>query len=140
MVLTNSQNYNRSHQPAEGMPSCVFQGLVATKSEQDSFEAWIGTLTKLAEMHEREALEREAQQRPVPDSAVAILLDGGPGSPSREYKLPLEKVPEGPWRSLGGYFDYSLWPERERFLELDKAIAAGIELRDGRVEHDIEMV
>ena len=139
MVLTNSQNCNDNHQPVELMPSCVFQGLVTTKSEQDTFEAWIGTLTKLAEMHEREALEREAQQRPVRD-AVEILLDGGLASPSRDYKLPLEKVPEGPWRSLGGYFDYSLWPERERFLELDKAIAAGIEMRDGRVEHDIEMV
>jgi hypothetical protein len=27
------------------------------------------------------------------------------------------------WRSLGGYLNYENWPERERFLELDQAIA-----------------
>jgi hypothetical protein len=26
------------------------------------------------------------------------------------------------WRSLGGHFDYETWPDRERFLKLDKAI------------------
>jgi len=43
---------------------------------------------------------------------------------------PLEKLPEGPWRSLGGYFDYSTWADRDRFLELDRAIAAGQETPD----------
>jgi hypothetical protein len=27
------------------------------------------------------------------------------------------------WRSLGGHLNYENWPERERFLELDQAIA-----------------
>jgi hypothetical protein len=35
---------------------------------------------------------------------------------------PLVKLPPGPWRSLGGYLDYTDWPERERFAELDLAI------------------
>jgi len=35
-----------------------------------------------------------------------------------------EKVAPGPWRSLGGYLDYTTWPDRKRFLELDRAIAA----------------
>ena len=28
-----------------------------------------------------------------------------------------------PWLSLGGCFDYTHWEDRERFVELDKAIA-----------------
>ena len=34
----------------------------------------------------------------------------------------LSELPPGPWRSLGGYLDYSIWADRERFLELDSAI------------------
>ena len=35
---------------------------------------------------------------------------------------PLQLVPPGPWRSLGGYLDYRDWPDRERFHDLDRAI------------------
>jgi hypothetical protein len=35
----------------------------------------------------------------------------------------LRRLPPGPWRSLGRYLDYTNWPERDRFLELDRAIA-----------------
>jgi hypothetical protein len=35
---------------------------------------------------------------------------------------PLKKLPSGPWTSLGGYLDYASWPERDRFLELDRAL------------------
>jgi len=45
--------------------------------------------------------------------------------PPLEAALPLEKVEAGPWRSLGGYLDYSNWSSRERFLELDRMIADG---------------
>jgi hypothetical protein len=38
---------------------------------------------------------------------------------------PLEQTPPGPWRSLGSYLDYTDWPDRERFVELDRSIAAG---------------
>lgn len=55
-------------------------------------------------------------------------------------RAPLQKLEAGPWRSLGGYFDYSLWPERDRFLELDRAIAAGQDLRDPAVDRDSEMI
>jgi hypothetical protein len=40
-------------------------------------------------------------------------------------RQPLSQLPPGPWRSLGGYLDYSDWPERDRFIELDRAIEAG---------------
>src|SRR5580658_3414955 len=34
----------------------------------------------------------------------------------------LRKLPPGPFRSLGGYLDYEEWPDRERFMELDRAL------------------
>jgi hypothetical protein len=151
MVLTTTQTFTETHQPANLLSSCVFNGLVASKAERESFEAWIATLTKLAEQQDREAQEQEAQaksravqargvrDRVTHDQVAPVRNDEVPGS-LREIKPPLEKLADGPWRSLGGYFDYSLWPERERFLELDRAIAAGQDLRDGAVECDIEMV
>lgn len=48
--------------------------------------------------------------------------------------IPAKKLPPGPWRSLGGYMDYSGWDERERFLELDAAIAR-IREQDREREH-----
>ena len=74
----------------------VCSRLVASKTESEGFEAWVTTLTTVT--------GEEAESSP-------------------EIKPPLEKLPEGPWRSLGGYFDYRHWPDRDRFLELDKAIA-----------------
>jgi len=44
-------------------------------------------------------------------------------SPLLEDIAPLPKLPPGPWRSLGGHFDYSTWQDRNRFLELDRALA-----------------
>jgi hypothetical protein len=35
---------------------------------------------------------------------------------------PLMPLAALPWRSLGGLFNYERWPERERFLLLDRAI------------------
>jgi hypothetical protein len=35
-----------------------------------------------------------------------------------------QKLPPTPWLSLGGYLDYSGWEERERFMELDRAIGS----------------
>jgi hypothetical protein len=123
--LTNAQNYNETPQPAAGIAGYIFNGLNASKTESDSFESWIATLTKLAEQHEREA---------------RVTRDAEPAGPAREVKAPLPKLEAGPWRSLGGYFDYTHWADRERFLELDKAIAASQDLRESEMERDIEMV
>ncbi len=36
----------------------------------------------------------------------------------------LQLVPASqPWRSLDGFLDYEHWPDRDRFIELDSAIA-----------------
>jgi hypothetical protein len=63
--------------------------------------------------------------RPSRRTEVASPAQAGePGSQSAPDYKPLQKLPPGPWRSLGGYFDYSKWSERDRFLELDHAILA----------------
>ena len=36
----------------------------------------------------------------------------------------LHPLPPGPWRSLGRHLDYTNWPARERFMELDRKIEA----------------
>src|SRR5579872_6841280 len=42
----------------------------------------------------------------------------------------LKHVPPGPWRSLGRCLDYTNWPDRDRFLELDRAIQKCAEQED----------
>jgi hypothetical protein len=37
-------------------------------------------------------------------------------------RTPMTQFPCVPWRSLGGFLNYENWPERERFLELDRKI------------------
>jgi hypothetical protein len=52
----------------------------------------------------------------------ASLLDEEDSAAAAVWFPPLEKLPPGPWRSLGGYLDYAQWEDRERFLQLDLAI------------------
>lgn len=49
----------------------------------------------------------------------------------------LPKLPPAPWRSLGGYLDYSCWKERARFLELDAAIARLRQTQQDDAETDL---
>lgn len=57
-------------------------------------------------------------------------LSGGPepsAAASRreavtENGMGLHELPPGPWRSLGRYLDYTNWPDRDRFVALDRAI------------------
>jgi hypothetical protein len=41
-------------------------------------------------------------------------------------EVPLSERPAGPFRSLGRFLDYTDWPDRDRFLELDRAIDRAI--------------
>jgi hypothetical protein len=34
----------------------------------------------------------------------------------------VRRQPPGPWRSLGQHLDYTDWPERDRFVQLDREI------------------
>ena len=58
---------------------------------------------------------------------VAVMLDQeSAGDPANEAESVsnLRELPPGPFRSLGRVLDYSDWPDRDRFLELDKALSA----------------
>src|SRR5579862_8543736 len=58
-----------------------------------------------------------------------------------DYTPVLTPLPVSSWRSLGGYFNYARWPQRERFLELDKAIVIAKEQqqREGHRERAEEV-
>lgn len=127
--MTNLTSFNQTPQPAEAIPGYVLNKMLAVEAESDNFETWIATLTRLAEEHERRARVAENLASHSPSNTR---------SEAGETKPPLQKVADGPWRSLGGYFDYSLWPDRERFMELDRAIAAAQELREPEVEHHFD--
>jgi hypothetical protein len=119
-------------QLAEGIAGCLLNGLVSPpiESGNETVEHWIAILTQLAEEQERghRSGRDQAKRETTSDDST------------REMRAPLQKLEAGPWRSLGGYFDYSLWPERDRFLELDRAIAAGQDLRDAAIDRDSEMI
>jgi hypothetical protein len=108
-------------QLAEGLPGCLLNGLVSSESDsgQETVEHWIAILTQLAEEQDRRSrIGREFPSRDHTEDAA------------RENRPPLQKVAAGPYRSLGGYFDYSAWPDRDRFLELDRAISTGQDLHN----------
>jgi len=120
----NSTNYNPTPQPVETIAGCIFDGLVASNAENAKVEAWIAALAKF--------MEDEPGNRVAQESRTTGV--------SRESRPPLQKVAEGPWRSLGGYFDYSDWPDRDRFMELDKLIASGMGVQEEDAELDVSRV
>lgn len=100
---------NETPQLPGAVPVYGLNELIASAFESDSAEAAISILQELArsqDLETRPSREVRAHQRPY---------ESGP---------PLQKLPPSEWRSLGGYFDYSLWTDRERFMELDRAIVA----------------
>jgi hypothetical protein len=95
--------------------NAFFGGVPAASSDNDgSSEAWLAFLKEYAGQAE------ESERAPRVNREENAGLELVP-----EAAGPLCRVEPGPWRSLGGYFDYSGWADRERFLELDRAIAAG---------------
>jgi hypothetical protein len=92
-------------QLAEGLPGCMFNELL---TDGGSPEMWL-------------ALFREFENEPNRPTRRNQNVEKS--EPSTENQGPLQKVAQGPWRSLGGYFDYTDWQDRERFMELDRAIA-----------------
>jgi hypothetical protein len=57
----------------------------------------------------------------VNEDAASIA---GNSEPEHARYFETQVPPSHTWRSLGGYLDYDLWTERERFVELDRAIQA----------------
>ena len=83
--------------------------LITSESTSDNSGSWSSLLREFAEEQESATLHRE---------------NTGRNNPLCELNKRLPKLSAVPWQSLGGYFDYSNWVDRERFVELDKAIAA----------------
>jgi hypothetical protein len=83
--------------------------LISLESPRDYSEKWTSLVREFAEEQERghrHVDKARDNTRPC------------------EINMPRRKLSGGPWQSLGGYFDYSDWTARERFMELDEAIAA----------------
>ena len=92
----------------EALPEGLFSNNHLAKEETSNGNPWLALLSQFT----RENDDFESRSRRLR---------------SQEATKPnwnVQKVAPGPWRSLGGVFDYSDWPDRERFLELDRAIAA----------------
>jgi len=132
--LPNS-SLNGTTQLADGFAGCLLDGLVTSQSQgRETVEQWVALLTQLAE-------EQDRKPRATRDFGHRHIFsqNSGKDESTREARpqAPLQQLEAGPWRSLGGYFDYSLWPDRDRFLELDRAIAA---MQDTHEEARSEML
>ena len=115
---------NETRQPASAIPVYAFEGLVTEEFDNASADAAIALLRELARVQEFENRSQEARvyQR------------------TYEYNPPLQRLPPSEWRSLGGYFDYSLWADRDRFMELDRAIAASRQSQIYELDSDAGMI
>ena len=56
------------------------------------------------------------------DDEVITISDGIHTGLKLVPTLAPTPLPISSWRSLGGYLNYATWTQRERFIELDKAI------------------
>ena len=144
--MLNSLTCSHISQLVVAPPRCMFDELTATSSIGDSSAelksllfAWFhqqegGTrriqekrvTTRQDEIHTppKEVQECAHKQEPRAEPKQEMSTD----SWSCETETPLQKASACPWMSSGGYFDYSTWADRERFVELDRAIAASGDL------------
>ncbi len=115
---------NETPQPADAAAGYLYHETIASEFNGNSAQAAISILQELARSQELETVhsrEVRTHQR------------------SYESTPPLPKLPPSDWRSLGGYFDYCLWADRERFMELDRAIAASQRTQLFELETDAEI-
>jgi hypothetical protein len=107
--LSNSLTCNELYYPVIALPDGMINGVITTEPERSNSEAWSSLLRPFADEYE---------------GGIRRIQDSGVSARSCEIHAPFLKVSAGPWQSLGGRFDYSDWGARERFVELDQAIAA----------------
>jgi hypothetical protein len=114
--MSNSSIRDEIPQPVVGLPGCMFNnGLTTAQSNNVGSAKLISLLLEWGDEQQRET--RGAQGTQI-------------NTCSHEINTPLQKVSAGPWMSCGGYFDYSDWAARERFVELDKAIAGSAIIKE----------
>ncbi len=107
--MSNLKNPDEIAPLAAELPACFIDELVTTEASDSSFESRMAFLRSLA-------LEAKCDERNIPyGPEVRVTF---------EPRKPMPSVPAGPWRSLGGCFDYGRWQDRERFLELDGALTS----------------
>ena len=94
--------------PVDTLPVCMLNDLLAAELNDLNTGTWKAFLREFA---------------PEPESSFDLAEEDAPEILSPEVKAPLHRLETGRWCSLGGYLDYSDWTARERFLELDRAIA-----------------
>jgi hypothetical protein len=146
--MFNSPTCNEISQPVVAPPGCMFDELTAATSIGDSSAELKSLLFEWFHQQEcgtRRIQEKQATTRPreinTPPQEVnewAHKQERGT-EPTQEMctdtwacqtETPLQKASAGPWVSLGGYFDYSNWADRERFVQLDRAIAKSDDLSE----------
>lgn len=93
------------------LPGGLVRERLTAEIRDDASEVW-------QSLFHRSGAESRSRTGRLP--LVGKETDTNPSDTSQ----PLQKVAEGPWRSLGGCLDYTNWKDRERFLELDRAIAS----------------
>ena len=145
--MLNSLTCSHISQPVVAPPRCMFDELTAISTIGDS-SAELKSLL-FAWFHQQEDGTRCIQEKRVTtcvpeintppqevrrthqrESGTAPTQEMSTDALSCETETPLQKASAGSWVSLGGYFDYSTWADRERFVELDRAIAASGDLSE----------
>lgn len=105
-------NYAEIAKITEGLPGSLFSDTFTVEINNPNSEPWLALLRSFG----NEADEPKNRGRRIHTNHVTSTVP-------TEVRGPLQKVAESPFRSLGGFLDYSNWADRERFLELDRAIA-----------------
>jgi len=109
--MINSMTCNETPQSVTAVRNPMVYELTASNIDHGSSEWWGHLLRELADQQEPGTCH---SRRPVKNS---------PRSPLPcKVATPLARLAGGPYQSIGGFFDYSNWIDRDRFMELDKAI------------------
>jgi hypothetical protein len=101
---------NEIAEPVEGFPGETLSNIFTAETRPTDSERWLAFLREYTTV-EPECEVRDSQIGQVSDTCLP------------QISAPLQTLPASPWRSVGGYLDYQGWAARDRFLELDKAIA-----------------
>ena len=139
--MPNSPTCDEILRPVIGLPGCIFNELTTALPNRVGSATLISLLLDWADEQQCETrgvreTETSACSHEINSPCQEVREGGherrrgtqgwqetGISTRSHEVNTALQKVSAGPWISAGGYFDYSGWADRERFMELDKAIS-----------------
>jgi hypothetical protein len=91
------------------------------KIQTDSLSSMVSPRKKT---HQESSLGSSSSLTLEPKCDERNTHDDADGGVAFEASTLMPRLPAGSWRSLRGCFDYSRWHDRERFLELDRALAS----------------